>query len=148
MLLSTQTDVTASRYGQAEAVRMIAAAGFDAADISMFDDPYNNWMYLDGFEEHVGEIKRAAKEAGIVLNQAHAPFPTMKDGDATFKILYRCYEKGLIVISLGANVLRIQPPLVITKEQLKKAFAIINESMADFREGKIDDSVLSFRAGW
>ena len=70
------------------------------------------------------------------------------DGDATFKILYRCYEKGLIVISLGANVLRIQPPLVITKEQLKKAFAIINESMADFREGKIDDSVLSFRAGW
>ena len=52
------------------------------------------------------------------------------------------------MISLGANVLRIQPPLVITEEQLKKAFAIIDEAMADFREGRIDDSVLSFRAGW
>ncbi len=70
------------------------------------------------------------------------------DPDATFKVLYRCYEKGLIVISLGANVLRIQPPLVITEEQLKKAFSIIDEAMADYRAGKIDDSVLAFRAGW
>ena len=57
-------------------------------------------------------------------------------------------EKGLIVISLGANVLRIQPPLVITSEQLKTAFGIISDAIADFRAGKIDDSVLSFRAGW
>ena len=70
------------------------------------------------------------------------------DPDATFKILFRCYEKGLLVISLGANVLRIQPPLVITTEQLKKAFCIIDEAMADFRAGGIDDSVLSYRAGW
>ncbi len=70
------------------------------------------------------------------------------DPDATFKILYRCYEKGLIVISLGANVLRIQPPLVITSGQLKAAFGIIAEAIADFRAGRIDDSVLSFRAGW
>ena len=72
----------------------------------------------------------------------------VSDPDATFKILYRCYEKGLIVISLGSNVLRIQPPLVITTEQLKKAFSIIDESIADFRAGRIDDSVLSYRAGW
>ena len=70
------------------------------------------------------------------------------DPDATFKILFRCYEKGLLVISLGANVLRIQPPLVITPEQLKKAFCIIDEAMSDFRAGRIDDSVLSYRAGW
>ena len=70
------------------------------------------------------------------------------DPDATFKILFRCYEKGLLVISLGANVLRIQPPLVITTEQLKKAFCIIDEAMSDFRAGRIDDSVLSYRAGW
>ncbi len=70
------------------------------------------------------------------------------DPDATFKILFRCYEKGLIVISLGSNVLRVQPPLVITEAQLKQAFAIIDEAMADFRDGKISDSVLSYRAGW
>ena len=72
----------------------------------------------------------------------------VSDPDATFKILFRCYEKGLIVISLGSNVLRIQPPLVISSDQLRKAFAIIDESIAEFRDGKIDDSVLSYRAGW
>ena len=91
---------------------------------------------------------------GIGMSMGIGVCRTLEDGtkvpdpDATFKVLFRCYEKGLLVISLGANVLRIQPPLVITGEQLKKAFAIIDEAMADFRAGKIDDSVLSFRAGW
>ena len=91
---------------------------------------------------------------GIGMSMGIGVCKTLEDGtkvpdpDATFKVLFRCYEKGLLVISLGANVLRIQPPLVITGEQLKKAFAIIDEAMADFRAGKIDDSVLSFRAGW
>ena len=91
---------------------------------------------------------------GIGMSMGIGICKTLPDGskvadpDATFKILFRCYEKGLLVISLGANVLRIQPPLVITTEQLEKAFAIIDESMADFRAGRIDDSVLSYRAGW
>ena len=91
---------------------------------------------------------------GIGMSMGIGVCKTLEDGtkvpdpDATFKVLFRCYEKGLLVISLGANVLRIQPPLVITGEQLKKAFSIIDEAMADFRAGKIDDSVLSFRAGW
>ena len=91
---------------------------------------------------------------GIGMSMGIGICKTLPDGskvadpDATFKILFRCYEKGLLVISLGANVLRIQPPLVITTEQLEKAFAIIDEAMADFRAGRIDDSVLSYRAGW
>ena len=91
---------------------------------------------------------------GVGMSMGIGVCRTLEDGtkvpdpDATFKVLFRCYEKGLLVISLGANVLRIQPPLVITEEQLKKAFAIIDESMADFRAGQIDDSVLAFRAGW
>ena len=128
MLLSTQTDVTASRYGQAEAVRMIAAAGFDAADISMFDDPYNNWMYLDGFEEHAGEIKRAAKEAGIVLNQAHAPFPTMKDGDAAFNEKRMAQVKRAIEIA-GMLVIPhiIVHPVVFKKQMKAKNLAMYEE---------------------
>ncbi len=70
------------------------------------------------------------------------------DDDGTFKILYRCYEKGLIVISLAGNVLRIQPPLVITEEELKTAFGIINESIKEYKAGQIPDSVMEFQAGW
>ncbi len=71
-----------------------------------------------------------------------------KDVKATFKILYRCYEKGLIVISLAGNILRIQPPLVITEEQLKKAYQIMDEAIVDYKNGDIPDSVLEHENGW
>ena len=70
------------------------------------------------------------------------------DGEGTFKILYRCYEKGLIIISVGANVLRIQPPLNIPTAMLEKGFAIIDEAMTEFENGQIGDEVLANRAGW
>ena len=70
------------------------------------------------------------------------------DGEGTFKILYRCYEKGLIIISVGANVLRIQPPLNIPTAMLEKGFDIIDEAMTEFENGQIGDEVLANRAGW
>lgn len=120
MLLSTQTDVTAREFGLAEAVRLIAAAGFDAADISMFDDEWNQWMYGDGFEPLVMEVKRAAEESGIVLNQAHAPFPTMKDGDRAFNEKRMAQVKRSIEIAgmLGVRNIIVHP--VVFKKQMKK----------------------------
>ena len=110
------------------------------------------WAEAEALKEKNPDLVQFVR--GIGMSMGIGVCRTLEDGtkvpdpDATFKVLFRCYEKGLLVISLGANVLRIQPPLVITEEQLKKAFAIIDEAMADFREGRIDDSVLSFRAGW
>ena len=110
------------------------------------------WAGAEALKEKNPDLVQFVR--GIGMSMGIGVCRTLEDGtkipdpDATFKVLFRCYEKGLLVISLGANVLRIQPPLVITGEQLKKAFAIIDEAMADFRAGKIDDSVLSFRAGW
>ena len=110
------------------------------------------WAEANALQEKNPDLVQFVR--GIGMSMGIGICKTLSDGtkvadpDATFKILYRCYEKGLIVISLGSNVLRIQPPLVITTEQLKKAFSIIDESMADFRAGRIDDSVLSYRAGW
>lgn len=70
------------------------------------------------------------------------------DDVGTYKVLYRCYEKGLVVISLGKNILRIQPPLNIRPENLKRGFEIIGESIQEFLDGKISDEVLKFRNGW
>lgn len=70
------------------------------------------------------------------------------DPDATFKVLYRCYEKGLVVIALAGYILRIQPPLIITTEQLHKAFTIIGDAMDEYKAGQISDDVLANRAGW
>lgn len=70
------------------------------------------------------------------------------DLDGVFKILFRCYETGLIIISVAGNILRIQPPLNIEPELLEKGFRIIDAAMDDFEAGRIPDDVLVFRAGW
>ena len=70
------------------------------------------------------------------------------NNEATFKILYRCYEYGLIVISIAGNILRIQPPLTIKKDEIIKGFEIISQSIQDYLDGKISDDVLENRAGW
>ncbi len=68
--------------------------------------------------------------------------------EAATKICYRAWEKGLILIYLANGVLRIQPPLVITKEQLDKAIDIIEESIVEYINGEISDEVLSVAKGW
>lgn len=70
------------------------------------------------------------------------------DLEGVFKILFHCYEMGLIVISVAGNILRIQPPLNIEPELLEKGFDIIDQSMTDFKAGKISDEVLKYKAGW
>ncbi len=70
------------------------------------------------------------------------------DLNGTFKILFRSYEKGLIVISVAGNILRIQPPLNIEPELLEKGFAILDEAMDDFENDCISDDVLAYKAGW
>jgi acetylornithine/N-succinyldiaminopimelate aminotransferase len=44
-------------------------------------------------------------------------------------IILKCMEKGLIIISAGANVLRFVPPLVIKKEHVDEMFAILDKSL-------------------
>ena len=70
------------------------------------------------------------------------------DTDGVFKILFRSYEKGLVVISLAGWVLRIQPPLTISPELLTRGFEIMDAAMNEYERGEISDDVLKFRAGW
>ena len=46
-------------------------------------------------------------------------------GDVVKKVL----AKGLLVISAGSDVLRLVPPLVITKEDIDKMAEILDECM-------------------
>ena len=91
--------------------------------------------------EIVKEIRGIGMSRSIVLDEK---------GDKTmpYKIIFRCYEKGLIIITLAGNVLRIQPPLNIPPELLEKGFNIINEAIEDFKAGKISDDVLKYKNTW
>lgn len=64
------------------------------------------------------------------------------------KVCWRCWEKGLILTFFSKSVLRIAPPLVITKKEVDIALDIIEESIKDVEEGKISDQVLKKISGW
>ena len=55
------------------------------------------------------------------------------DGDFTKKLLQRCHEKGLIIISAGVNgnVVRVLSPLVIEAKDLNRGLDIIEESLEE-----------------
>lgn len=98
--------------------------------------------------ENVSCIRGFGMSMGIGITKKNADGTEEPDLDGTFKILYRCYELGLIVISVAGNILRIQPPLVIDPKELRRGFAIIDQAMSEYNAGKISDDVLSNRAGW
>lgn len=93
-------------------------------------------------------VRGLGMSKGIGICRTTADGAKETDPDGTFKILFRCYELGLIVISLAGHILRIQPPLVIEPERITKGFEIIGEAVADYRAGRIPDDVLQNRAGW
>ncbi|MGM9535585.1 MAG: aminotransferase class III-fold pyridoxal phosphate-dependent enzyme, partial [Intestinibacter sp.] len=72
----------------------------------------------------------------------------LPDKNTTTKIIYQCQQNGLVLISLGECTLRVQPPLVITYEQIDKAIAIIEEAIQDLLAGKISDEALTVINGW
>lgn len=70
------------------------------------------------------------------------------DANAASKIVYQLWKKGVIMITLAGNVLRVQPPLVITKEQLASVLKTMEEVMDDLVNNRIPDEALDVIKGW
>jgi 4-aminobutyrate aminotransferase len=64
------------------------------------------------------------------------------------KVCWRCYKKGVLLIAFSGSVLRIQPPLVITKEELDRALAVIDESLTEVEAGSVPDAITEKMSGW
>lgn len=87
MKISTEIESATRLVGEHKAVELIAKAGFDAWDFSMFrmgrydyqneiviqaDHPLQNGNYL----KFARELRKIGEDNGIHCNQSHAPFPT------------------------------------------------------------------------
>ncbi len=132
-----------------------------AAGIAQFD-----YFQSEEFQKHLKNNIQLVEKLGADLKAKHPKLVAFArnlgfsmgigiqkedgspDADGVFKVLFRAYEKGLVVISLAGWILRIQPPLTITPEQLTRGFEIIDEAMCEYEQGLISDDVLKFRAGW
>ena len=87
MKTSTEINSAARSVGEEKAIELIAKAGFDAWDFSMFKMISYDWgrkTFLPSPHELAGEnylayarkLAHIGKECGIVCNQSHAPFPS------------------------------------------------------------------------
>jgi len=68
----------------------------------------------------------------------------MPDRFTAFKIVFRCYELGLLLITVAGNTIRLQPPLSISKENLEKGFELLGHAIDDIDLGYTSDEMLHF----
>lgn len=94
----------------------------------------------------IGEVRGRGLSIGVELLKDRGT--KEKDKEAAIKICYRCWQKGVVLIFLAENILRVQPPLVITKDEVKKAMDIIEETIEEYILGKISDEALEVVQGW
>lgn len=115
MRISTTTNFLTQRFGTlTTAVRMLADAGFDCYDFSVFDVSEMNPLYGENWREHIAEVKAAADAAGIVCNQSHAPFPSSqpdlpKYADYNARIFDRITRAMEGAALLGAKNIIVHP---------------------------------------
>jgi acetylornithine/N-succinyldiaminopimelate aminotransferase len=67
--------------------------------------------------QRIIEARGAGHLRALELNQPAAP------------IVARCREKGVLVIQAGEMILRLAPPLVITREQVDEGLSVIEEAL-------------------
>lgn len=63
------------------------------------------------------------------------------------KICNYCFEHGVVIIAVAGNVLRFQPPLVITYEQLDTALDTIENALKALEKGNLDQYEITGQ-GW
>ena len=96
--------------------------------------------------ELIGDVRGLGLSIGIDLVKDRKT--KEKAGEAAAKICYRCWEKGIVLTFFAGNVLRIQPPLVISREQMDKAIDTIEQAINEYLAGDIPDRVLETAKGW
>ncbi len=74
MRLSMETYGLRRRYGDFEAARLIAEAGFDCVDYSCYYWKEQAHALSDGYRDYARSYRAHLEDLGLTCNQAHAPF--------------------------------------------------------------------------
>lgn len=110
MMICTQTEILADHFGEEKALEIMKAAGFDAADLSLFRLEKDPRWAEDRYKEEAIRLGEYAKKLGIPFVQAHAPFSfdyDKRDLDTDiFPLIYRGVE---IAALAGAKLVVVHP---------------------------------------
>ncbi len=79
--------------------------------------------------EVIGDVRGKGLMIGIELVEdsiSKKPIPEKRDG-----VVYKCFEKGLILQGCGLTSVRFSPPLIVTKEEADCALGIFEETLKE-----------------
>ncbi|MFA7672111.1 MAG: aspartate aminotransferase family protein [Sphaerochaetaceae bacterium] len=108
----------------------------------------NEFLLLAKRYDVIGDVRGRGLIIGIELVLDRKSKKPASDLAAV--VSYRCYELGLILFCTGisSNVLEMTPPLVLTKDEAKKAVGIIERSLSDAINNRVDEKKVKEFAGW
>ncbi|MBE6612796.1 MAG: sugar phosphate isomerase/epimerase, partial [Ruminococcaceae bacterium] len=115
MLLSTETSSVIKRFGQEKAFAMLKRSGFDACDFSFYGEGAE--LLGDDCMENARKTKELLDTAGLLCNQAHAPFD-LSEGEA-FDLSCRNYRAIVRSIEYAAylGAKKIVVHLIVTADR-------------------------------
>lgn len=93
----------------------------------------------------VGDVRGLGLSLGVDI--VSDKVAKTKDPEAALKICNRCFERGLVMIAFAGSVLRFQPPLVITDEELTTVLDTIEGVLEEWEAGELADYEVSGQ-GW
>lgn len=112
MKIVTTTDVVRTKYKTEDTIRMIADAGFDGADLSLFTlNKPDGWLSGENYKDIVKTLKNTAAECEITFEQSHAPFPCFRKGQEDYnKRTFDAVVKSLEISGeLGISACVVHP---------------------------------------
>ena len=77
----------------------------------------------------IGDVRGLGLMIGVDFEKtdgSHAPEAQKRD-----RVMQRCFEKGLLLLSCGESTLRFCPPLIVTAEQTKTAVEIFDAAITE-----------------
>lgn len=120
MKVSTEIGSFEQHVGQEKAVELVAKAGFDAFDFSMFNMRYpekEHPLNTPNSLAHARKLKQIASDNGIVCNQSHAPFPVREA-----QVYNRLKEAIEYTAEAGGKICVIHPDNYKSAEQNAEMF--------------------------
>ena len=93
----------------------------------------------------IGDVRIYGLNGGIELVKDQKTKEA--DSKSASKLITYLKDNGVLMITVKGNVLRFQPPLVITRDDLDKALDIIEKGFSELEKGnlKLDDDK---KIGW
>ncbi|KRM90233.1 aspartate aminotransferase family protein [Fructilactobacillus florum] len=91
----------------------------------------------------IHDVRLYGLNGGLEICKPHTDHP---DSNTATRLIQRIFELGALMITVRGNVLRFQPPLVITEAELDRALQIIAQAFQELEAGRLTGPVPQL--GW